>query len=930
RTVLLAQYQAHDGAGEIDVKKLLASVVPDVAAGLPDGLVIDLADAMIAIVSENGQRKFLFAMDIALEFPLSSLPLIGKAVPQDAKAGLKNLKLIVSSAALSADDVTLINSLSPKPVLPEPAAQLKGDAVPKGFSMAAQIELGQFTMLLTSPPAPANTKGLARAHAPYASPAPSSVTWVNVQKSFGPVSIQKVGFAYDQGSLYVLSNLSLAAGGLEIDLIGIGMGSPIKQPRLGFTIEGLAISYQQGPVSIMGGMLGTLDPLDFTGALSVKVPQFSLAALAGYAQYQDHPSFFLYGVLNAPLGGPPAFFVNGVAAGVGFNRKLLVPDVSGVASFPLVQWAQGDGTPSMDPSKPIGDQVQAVLTMLSQSGVVAPSVGDYWLAAGLRFTSFELVDSFALLTVSVGADVEIDLLGLSTVTVPPQDPVPVAEVQIALEVSFSYARGLVAVAGQLTDNSYVLSRDCKLTGGFAFYVWFKGERAGEAVLSLGGYNPNFTVPKDYPVVPRLGLNWQVIPELSITGGLYFAVTPNVIMAGGKLSAVWDSGPIRAWFTYWADFLMTFKPFHYHVNGGIDLGASFTVDLWLFSISVTIHIGVELTLKGPPFSGQARVDLSIISFTISFGDAGQGDTKIPWSQFVQQLLPSNAPPAMARRTRRGRLEGAASAPRADDVQPAVVQINLTGGLVRRLPDTADGPCYLVSAETFQCSVLTTIPAKSVAFDTNPDHAGFANLGWAPDAQQPCDPSGKPIPVNNSFGVGPARIASGSFNPALTLSLESEEDSTLQAVRMLSNAPKALWEVKQLDANGVPQVDPGTALTDASFANALVGLSLSPCVAPPDTLCPVPLESLLYTLDDDIRPFAWSPGQPPAGDDFSGQTVAGTIASAPAARQRGLLLAALAPLGVNVDTQVNGARLATPATNDLESAPRLRLLGEQAAA
>lgn len=208
------------------------------------------------------------------------------------------------------------------------------------------------------------------------------------------------------------------------------------------------------------------------------------------------------------------------------------------------------------------------------------------------------------------------------------------------------------------------------------------------------------------------------------------------------------------------------------------------------------------------------------------------------------------------------------------------------------------------------MLTTIPVKSVAFDTNPDHAGFANLGWAPDAQQPCDPSGKPIPVNNSFGVGPARIASGSFNPALTLSLESEEDSTLQAVRMLSNAPKALWEVKQLDANGVPQVDPGTALTDASFANALVGLSLSPCVAPPDTLCPVPLESLLYTLDDDIRPFAWSPGQPPAGDDFSGQTVAGTIASAPAARQRGLLLAALAPLGVNVDTQVNVARLVTP--------------------
>src|SRR5262249_18748715 len=149
------------------------------------------------------------------------------------------------------------------------------------------------------------------------------------------------------------------------------------------------------------------------------------------------------------------FFVTGVAAGLGFNRKLVIPDVSGVATFPLVAWAQGNGTPTMDPTQPIAGQVTAALGRLTQAGIVAPSVGDYWFAGGVQFTSFELVQSFALITVSFGTDVEIALLGLSTLTLPPDDPSPVAEVQLALEVSFSYAKGLLAVAGQLTNNSYV-------------------------------------------------------------------------------------------------------------------------------------------------------------------------------------------------------------------------------------------------------------------------------------------------------------------------------------------------------------------------------------------------------------------------------------------------------------------------------------------
>lgn len=928
---LLGEYSAQGASGTIHVKDLIHSIAPTVAAGLPD-VQIDLADAILAYLNTDGKQKFLFAMDVALEMPISDLPLVGKALPFDALVGIKDLKVIVASAPLTADDVMFINSMSPKPVLPTPAAGTTGPAVPEGFSMSAQLELGPVAILVTSPPvAKQQSQAVARPAAPV--PASDSVMWIQVQKTFGPVQVQKVGFEYRNGAVFVVANLALTTGGLEIGLIGIGMGSPIKDPKLEFTIQGLAVSFSAGPVSILGGMIGTLDPPDFTGVLSVRTPELSLSAFAGYKQYPDHPSFFLYGLLNAPIGGPPPFFVTGIAAGVGFNRKLLIPDVSGVATFPLVRWAQGTGTPPMDPSKPIGGQVNDALDELTRSGVVAPSVGDYWFAAGLQFTSFELIRTFALLTVSLGADVEIALLGLSKLTIPPMDPEPIAEVQLAVEVAFSASKGRLAIAGQLTDDSFVLSRKARLTGGFAFYLWFSGEHAGETVLTLGGYNPNFAVPDYYPLVPRVGLNWQVIPELSITGELYFALTSNVIMAGGKLSAVWNSGPISAWFTYWADFLLTFSPFHYYIDGGIDLGARFTVDLLFCSISVTIHVGVAIELWGPTFAGKATVDLSIISFTIRFGNQSQkNDTSIPWQQFVQQLLPGQPakqqPHALGRPTRGGRPAAAADpAP-----HPAVVQITVISGLTRQLKPAANGPVYLVTAETFQCAVLTVVPNKDVVFEPDPDpkQPGFVNLRYAPDSEQPHGADGRPIVPTTDFGAGPAGVRSADFTPVLTLSLASAEESVLHAHRRFSDAPKALWENKTFDpgGHGVPQVDPATVMTESTIPDTLTGLTLVPYSDRPDRTLAVPVESLLFTLDAE-KNFAWSPGVPPTADPFIDETVAGTIAAQRVAEVRSKLLAALNGQGVTVDPTVDVARLASPSSTDLEAAPRLGLLGGPAA-
>jgi hypothetical protein len=261
----------------------------------------------------------------------------------------------------------------------------------------------------------------------------------------------------------------------------------------------------------------------------------------------------------------------------------------------------------------------------------------------------------------------------------------------------------------------------------------------------------------------------------------------------------------------------------------------------------------------------------------------------------------------------------------------VQVNVASGLVRELAPNADGPVYLVTAETFQCTVLTVIPSKAVTFQPDPvdpdkDHQKFENLSLAPDSEQPQGPDKKAITPATGFGAGPAGLAPAGFQPKLTLALRSGTTSVLHAYRRLGNAPKALWEHKSFDpGRGVPRVDPATGLTDATIPDALTGLTLIPYLDQADWTRPVPEESLLSSRGGRL-PFGWSPGLPPEGDPFTGETVAGSIAAPAVAGVRGALLGALAAQGVAVSTTVDVSRLAGPATTGLQAAPRLRLLGE----
>ncbi|MDQ3928063.1 MAG: hypothetical protein M3328_02830, partial [Chloroflexota bacterium] len=435
----------------------------------------------------------------------------------------------------------------------------------------------------------------------------------------------------------------------------------------------------------------------------------------------------------------------------------------------------------------------------------------------------------------------------------------------------------------------------------------------------------------YPKVPRLGLNWRVTPELSITGGLYFAITSDAIMAGGSLDAVWQSGDIRAWFSVWADFLLVLRPFHYYIDAGISLGASFRLNLLFTHVTITIHIGVSLEIWGPPFAGKATIDLSIISFTIYFGSGSkQTDTTIEWAQFAQQLLPQkskpsmSAPAALARYAlarRSPRLANALAASTATtDPDPSVLHLNVTNGVIQTISQDPNAAIYVVNGEEFECSITSIIPVKDLIFSGG-------KVSMAPDSMQPHDEQGNIINPTLDFGVGPTGTQSSDFKSSHTITVTTNEASSFLVVRALQNVPKGLWQKKDFDSNGVPQLTP--SLSSTTIPNVMVGARLVPYVPPPDHTCPIDIQNLQYTIDPKIQHFAWSTTSYPTIDTFSTETVAGTINSSTATSNRTPLLAAMRSLGLSVSSTLDVDELADPAKGELLASPGLRLLGEQKA-
>jgi hypothetical protein len=317
-------------------------------------------------------------------------------------------------------------------------------------------------------------------------------------------------------------------------------------------------------------------------------------------------TFFVYVTLSAASGtgltlGPITF--TAIVFGYGYNRRAKIPTIEKVAEFPLVKMVMGQGGYQEEDetfelhnqlAKPVEDPV-AVLEKMKDH--LVPESGQQFACAGVRFTIAGTIDCFALLVVQWGGgEIEISLLGLARFRQPRDTTAKaICYVEMQLLMTIKPGEGTFKLQALLSNNSWVINKDCKLTGGFALFARFGGEHKGDLVITLGGYHPRFRRPEHYPIVPRLGLNWPVNDNLSIKGGVYLAYTPSCGMVGAKLEATFHSGRISAWFTAYLDVIINWSPIYFEA----ELGISLRVEASFFITSLSVTISASIEMWGPP-------------------------------------------------------------------------------------------------------------------------------------------------------------------------------------------------------------------------------------------------------------------------------------------------------------------------------------------
>ena len=356
---------------------------------------------------------------------------------------------------------------------------------------------------------------------------------------------------------------------------------------------GLAVSADLSGVTIAGGLLKDSSG-GYVGMLLGRFGTYGLTLYGGYAVIDGNASFFIFGAVNGPIGGPPAFFLTGIGAGLGINRQLRVPtDLSQFGEYPFIK--------ALDVAASVSDPM---VELRKLNDYFKPQPGQFWIAAGISFTSFALVDGIAVIAVAFGTDgLDINLLGLARMALP-RPQVALVSIELGLLARFSTREGLFSIRAQLTENSVAAASGGPPHRRLRVRGVVEGSVRGQFVLTIGGYHPRFH-RDGYPDVPRLGLMWQVSKSIVVKGGAYFALTSEALMAGVEVTVSADYGWAWARIAFGANGIVLLRSVLVRGGGARNDQCGVKIHTWLGTVRFSLSTSSGLTVHGPEFGGRAK-------------------------------------------------------------------------------------------------------------------------------------------------------------------------------------------------------------------------------------------------------------------------------------------------------------------------------------
>jgi len=785
------------------------------------GFSFEVTEALLAYI--DGAYVFGVGMGAALNLSaLDGLPLIGGLFVGAPSLDL-TAQLFYATQTVSQADLRTLNGLFAGRQRQLPQDSTGGLTAGLSITLQLWFDNGQPQTL---PMPPTQKEGFPAVTPVESPPTPTATTgttgngviWFQVQKAFGPLHISRFGIGFQRDSTVLSGHIDadIAVSALTLSLMNLSLGFSFGSGgfnNITYGLDGIGIQFKLDPLSFSGAFYHTERQdggTEYDGYATLGLGPLQLSAIGSYTQGDDdHPSLFVFAALDYPLGGLGFFFVNGLSAGFGFNRDLILPSVSQVANYWLVELADpSQGAPSGTPSSILNNAI----------AYVPPAIGQYWLALGLRFTTYEIIQTLAVAVLSFGQRTEVDVIGLSTIMIPPTpggNITPLGEAQLALIGSFVLQTDPFAIdlliQGQLTPSSYIFSRSCKLNGGFAFGAWLGGEYDGDFVVTFGGYHPAYKPPSHYPVVPRIGFTWAVSSLLNAKGSLYFALTPNAIMAGMSLSFLFqDAGDgvlpaVRASLDAGVDFLLNWKPYHYAANTSAEVEVS--VIFHTFGThEVSASAGADLELWGPNLGGHAALHMKIwfvkINLDVTFGATNSGASPLTWAEFQDSLMP----PVQA-------LPSTLDAP-SGSTHWNYITADVTTGLVRMiqvLQDNQTRNYVVVNPKNFRITTSSAIPITVVqrADGTPWDGVGYGSLKR--------DGLGV-TPMDTGYQSAPHRLTLQRRNDS-TGQFEDAHDNFATPQPYAKNVPYAMWGTKLLNPSNPSSVNQ-TSLIDDTIGGVIL--------------------------------------------------------------------------------------------------------------
>jgi hypothetical protein len=389
--------------------------------------------------------------------------------------------------------------------------------------------------------------------------------------------------------------------------------------------EGVGLSIDAGAVS--GGGYLRFDPDNdrYAGVLQLKVQDITINVVGLLTT--DLPGgddgFSLLLIISGEF--PPVqlgmgFTLNGVGGLVGVNRT--------VKSDPLADAVrEGSMDSILFPENPVANSDRIISDLRT---IFPPRGGTHVFGPIVRLGW----GTPTLITADVGVILEVPtwriiLLGRLSAALP-DEKAALIELNLAVRGELDPPNQSLAIDASLYDSrvlAWSLSGDMALRSS-----WGSNPRF---VLSVGGFNPRFPKPGDFPELRRVRASLgppSGNPSIEFYG--YFALTSNTVQAGAGVKLRASAGPAKVKGKLQFDTLIKFDPFGFI----IDFHASLSVTIKGKGLSLSL----DGTLKGPsPFeiTGKLKINILFITVTVhvdvTLGSDSE-DEKLPPAKIMPEL------------------------------------------------------------------------------------------------------------------------------------------------------------------------------------------------------------------------------------------------------------------------------------------------------